>query len=535
MKTSNLPLTIHELLNEAASAYRGKSAFTDGHNELSFEEIRWQSQRLAKHFLSLGLRKGDVLAVQLPNSIEFVIAHLAAAEIGLVFNPLSPNYRQQELTYMLRHCETKALIVSGNGGKINFEQLAYDVKAELPQLHHIIVAGEKEDERSVSFSTLLDEEPAYNGEIADHTPDVDDPALIMFTSGTESNPKAVLHSFRTFVAPHLLNGTEYGISEEDTIYSLTPLCHMFSLPMIMIGLHQGAKHYVYPDYHVEQVLETISSEQVSFLIAAPAHLIDLLHRAEADQTTRMNLRLVLTGGTTIPAQMVKDVRKRFNCQVAAQWGMTEVCAGAFTRPDDDPSKAWETVGRACPSGEIVILNDNLEPLPVGERGEIAFKGDCLFIEYYQNPSATESAMTNNGFFLTGDQGYLDQDGYVCFLGRTKDTINRGGLKFHASEIEEALQMHPKIHRAAVVSVPDARLGERACAYVTVRDEESFQLEDMKAFLLEKGFAIYKVPEYLEIRSELPTTPSGKISKGPLRSEARLLSGSKVGRSKKGNR
>lgn len=535
MKTSNLPLTIQELLNEAASTYRGKTAFTDGHKELSFEEIRWQSQRLAKHFLSMGLRRGDVLAVQLPNSIEFVIAHLAAAEIGLVFNPLSPNYRQQELTYMLRHCDTKALIVSGNGGKVKFEQLAYDVKAELPQLHHIIVAGEKEDERSVSFSAMLDEEPAYNGEMADYTPDVDDPALIMFTSGTESNPKAVLHSFRTFVAPHLLNGTEYGISKEDTIYSLTPLCHMFSLPMIMIGLHQGAKHYVYPEYHVEHVLETISREQVSFLIAAPAHLIDLLHRAGAEQTTKMNLRLVLTGGTTIPAQMVKDVRNRFNCQVAAQWGMTEVCAGAFTRPEDDPSKAWQTVGKACPSGEIVILNDNLERLPVGDRGEIAFKGDCLFIEYYRNPSSTESAMTKNGFFLTGDQGYLDQDGYVCFLGRSKDTINRGGLKFHASEIEEALQMHPKIHRAAVVSVPDARLGERACAYVTIRDEESFQFEEMKSFLLEKGFALYKVPEYLEIRSVLPSTPSGKISKGPLRTEARLLSDSKDGRSEKFNR
>lgn len=522
MKTSNIPLKIHELIIEASSKYGKETAFTDGQTAISFEEVRRQSYRLAKHFLAMGLRKGDVLAVQLPNSIEFVVTHLAAAEIGLVFNPLSPNYRQQELTYMLRHCDTKALVVPGNGGKINFEKLAYDIKADLPQLRHIIIVGEKENEKSISFSTLLVEEPAYNGEIADHTPDLDDPALIMFTSGTESNPKAVLHTFRTFVATHLLNGKEYAISDEDTIYCLTPLCHMFSLPMIMIGLHRGAKHFVFPDYQVEEVLKTLENEQVSFLIAAPAHLIDLLHHAKVEQTNRMNLRLVLTGGTTIPAQMVKDVRNRFNCRVAAQWGMTEVCAGAFTRPGDDPSKAWETVGRACPSGEVVILNEEHEPLPVGEKGEIAFKGDCLFIEYYRNPSSTNSVKTKNGFFLTGDQGYLDAEGYVYFLGRTKDTINRGGLKFHASEIEEALQMHPKIQQAAVVSVPDSRLGERACVYLTVRDEETFQFAEMKSFLLDKGFATYKIPEYLEMRSELPTTPSGKISKGLLRAEAQLL-------------
>lgn len=522
MKTSNIPLTIHEVLSEAASTHGDKTAFTDGSTAITYEEVRRQSHRLAKHLLAMGLRKGDVLAVQLPNSIEFVIAHLAAAEIGLVFNPLSQNYRRQELTYMLRHCDTKALITSENNEKIRFEELAYDVKAELPQCLQIIVAGEKENDRSVSFSSLLEEEPAYNGDIAEHMPDVDDPALIMFTSGTESNPKAVLHTFRTFVAPHLLNGYEYGISDEDTIYSLTPLCHMFSLPLIIIGLHQGAKQYVCPDYHVAKVLKTLEDEQVSFLIAAPAHLIDLLHHSNSEQTKRMNLRLALTGGTTIPAQMVKDIRKRFNCHVAAQWGMTEVCAGTFTRPGDDPSKAWETVGRASPSGEVAILNEEHEPLPAGEKGEIAFKGDSLFIEYYRNPSSTQSAMTKTGFFLTGDQGYMDADGYICFLGRTKDIINRGGLKFHATEIEEALQMHPKILRAAVVSVPDSRLGERACAYITLRKEEAFSHEEMKAFLLNKGFAIYKIPEFLEIRADLPTTPSGKISKGPLRAEAQLL-------------
>jgi len=522
LKVTNIPTTIHELLNVAARKYGNRTAFTDGKKEISFQEIQHLSQRLASSFLTMGLQKGDVLAVQLPNSLEFVIAHLAAAEIGLIFNPLSPNYRKQELTYMLRHCDTKALIISGKNKKWDFEKMAHDVKEDLPELVHIIATGEKEMKQSVSFSALLEEDSVVNEKIVNQLPELDDPSLIMFTSGTESNPKAVLHSSRTFVATHLLNGKEYAITEEDTIFSLTPLCHMFSLPMIILGLHRGAKQYVSPDYHVEQVKDVLQSEKITLLIAAPAHLIDLLHHIKEDQTDRINLRLILTGGSQIPAQMVKEVRNRFLCSVAAQWGMTEVCAGTFTRPGDDPSKAWETVGRACPSGEVVIVNEKHELLPAGEKGEIAFKGDCLFVEYYRNPEDTKFSFTKNGYFLTEDQGYLGTDGYVRFLGRTKDTINRGGLKFHAMEIEEALQMHPKIQRAAVVSVPEPRLGERACVYVTLRENETFHFEEMQLFLLEKGFAKYKIPEYLELRKELPTTPSGKISKGPLRLEAQLL-------------
>ncbi|OLN21255.1 hypothetical protein BTO30_15980 [Domibacillus antri] len=521
-----MPVAIDELLTEAAVKYGSGTAFTDGVHTLTFKQAEQLSKRVAKHFLKMGLQKGDVIAVQLPNCMEFVLAHLAAAQIGLVFNPLSPNYRRQELTYMLGHCETKAIIVPGSTSKFDFETLAFEVKEKLPYLAHVITAGGAGHEESVAFSAFLEEDPAgiTEDDLSACKPRPDDPSLIMFTSGTESNPKAVLHTSRTFVAPHLRNGYEYQLDEQDTILSLTPLCHMFSLPMIMISLHQGAKHYLYREYKVDELIAVFGREHVTFLIAAPAHLLDILHHMKTAGTAAddVNLRLVLTGGTKIPSQMVKDLRDVLQCNVGAQWGMTEVCAGSFTRPDDDPAKAWETIGRVNPTGEVIIVDEENNVLPAGEIGEIAFKGDSLFVEYYRNPDATKSAFNEDGYFLTGDQGYLDEDGYIYFSGRTKDTINRGGLKFHASEIEEALQMNPKVRQAAVVSVPDPRLGERACAYIALRDGEEWTFDEVKSFLLEQGFAKYKIPEYVEMRKELPTTPSGKISKGPLRTEAQLL-------------
>lgn len=523
------PATIHTLLENSSLTFGQRTAFTDGKQVISFETAKKWSVRIAKHFVKLGLKKGDVLAVQLPNCLEFVLAHLAAAQIGLIFNPLSPNYRQQELLYMLGHCETKAIITTEKYKHYNLKKLAYEVKKKLPHLEHIIVTGQSKQGEGISFFSLLEEDPEgiSDSDLMMHEYKADDPCLIMFTSGTESNPKAVLHTNRTFVATHLMNGPEYGITNQDTILSLTPLAHMFSLPMIMLGLQAGAKHYLFPEYDVKKLVKIFKKEKITFLIAAPAHLIDILHHFDKKEADETSIRFVLTGGTKIPSQMVKELIHVLGCQVGAQWGMTEIGAGTFTRPGDDPTKAWETVGCPCPTGEVMIVDENYRSLPTGVVGEIAFNGDSLFIEYYRNPEATEAAFTEEGFFLTGDQAYIDQEGYLHFTGRTKDIINRGGFKFHASEIEEALQMHSKIRQVAIVSVPDIRLGERACAFVTLRENQHLDFDEMKSFLLQKGFAKYKIPEYYEIRNELPTTPSGKISKEPLRKEAKLLGQSKM--------
>ena len=507
---------IHTLIEKSVAQFGNRIALIEDDRQFTFTDLDLLSKKLAHQFVSLGLKKGDVIAIQLPNSWEFVIAHLAASRIGLVLNPLSPTYRKKELTYMLSHCETKALITPDYFKGFNYENLASELKEEIDHLEHIIIAGEPMNKDSVAFEQLLTED-AEKGALP-FTPSKTDPALIMFTSGTESNPKAVLHTYESFVPAHLMNAKENQVSSYDKIVSLTPLAHMFSIPLVMVSMKFGATQYIVQNYQLDQVMELLVNENITYLTAAPAQLIDMVHYIRKNDIRDLKLRLIQTGGSKIPAQLVKDLRQLIGASIVSQWGMTEICAGTFTRPDDRESLAWETVGRATSAGEIIILNEDHERVPNGEVGEVAFKGTCLFKEYYKNEVATKEAFTDDGYFLTGDQGWIDDEGYLHFVGRKKDTINRGGLKFHASEIEEALSMHPKINQAAVVSVPDERLGERACAFISLRSDESIDLNEIKQFLLDKGFAKYKLPEFLRVKEKLPTTPSGKITKAPLRNE-----------------
>lgn len=515
MHEAGSDLTITQVLAYAVKQYGDRTAVIDKDKTFSFQDLDRLSHRLAAQLYEMGIRKKDVVAVQLPNGWPYIIAHLAIARLGAIFLPLNLTYRQKELKFMFNHSETKAVIVIDEWKGFHHAAMMMELKAVAPSLEHVITYGEKRVDGDLSFEELVNQEPVQSTWV-EEPPQLDDVVTVMFTSGTESDPKAVLHTYRTFIPIHLLSANEYGITQDEVILSLTPISHMFAFPVITSGIYNGAKQVMLDAYTPEKVMQLLEEYGVTFLIAAPAQMLDILSLVRTQEKVSTSLRMVLTGGSKIPAKMVEEFRERFNCVVGAQWGMTEVGAGTFTRPNDPPHYAVETVGRANPVGEVAIIGEDGEKLPPGEEGEIAYRGKSLFIEYYKNPKATEESRTRDGYFLTGDLGWIDEQGYVHFSGRKKDIINRGGLKVHAAEVEEALLMHPNIRQAAVISVPDERLGEKGKAIVSLRTNAPFTLEDMVKFLTDMGMAKYKMPEYLEVWEELPTTPSGKVRKGELR-------------------
>ncbi|ADI27047.1 AMP-dependent synthetase and ligase [Geobacillus sp. C56-T3] len=510
-----MPNMVQDIVEHAVARYGDKTAMIDEEHALSFVEVNERSLQLAERLRDLGVQKGDAVAVQLPNSWEFVVVHLALARLGAVMVPVNLVYRQKELSFMFSFAHVKAVISIDQWKGFDHAEMMESLRQMIPTLQHIIIVGGRKQPDHYSFDAML----TGNGLSADHGEvSPDDPMMMLFTSGTESDPKAVIHTYETFIPAHLHNGQEYGLTSDDVMLCLTPMSHMFSLPMILMGLYSGATQVMLSQFSVERVLDAFSQHGVTFCVAAPAHLIDILKGTDETKVYPSKLRLVLTGGTKIPAWMVESFRQRFRCSIVAQWGMTEIGAGSFTRPNDAPHLASDTVGRACPTGEIGIFDENHRPLPNGQVGEIGFRGRSLFKGYYKNEAATQQFMTKEGFFLTGDLGWKDEKGYVHYVSRKKDIINRGGLKVHAAEIEEVLLSHPHIRQAAVIAVPDERLGERGCAIVSLKEGTTFSLEDMQQYLLKAGMAKYKLPEYLKIISELPTTASGKVSKGMLRKQ-----------------
>jgi non-ribosomal peptide synthetase component E (peptide arylation enzyme) len=525
-RTDPRETTIVDIVDEAARRYGERVAIVDGAVRLTFKQVRDLSIRLAKHFMALGIGKGDRVAVQLPNNRYYALTHLALARIGAILTPLNLAYRQQELRYMLSYNEVKMVVLTPAWRGADLLAVLLEVCAQVGCVEHVLVTEARGNGHAITLDTLLAKEPARvsDSALARHRPSADDPFAILFTSGTESDPKATLHTYRTFVPGHMDQSKEYQFSEDDVFLSLGSFSHMFSLPMISSTLRHGMRHVMLAEYTPEAFLDVAQREGVTVATGVPTQWLDILRLAK-ERGDRLRLRLVVTGGSKIPPHMVHQLRETFGCTVAAQWGMTEVCAGAYTRPDDPPEKSWETVGRVCPSGEVRVLHpETRRPVQPREIGELAFRGPSLFVEYYKNPQATAAALTEDGFFLTGDLAWLDEDGYIHFVGRTKDTINRGGMKIYAVEIEDLLLEHPAIRQAAVVRMPDPRLGERACAFVALTGGDTLTLEDVTDYLLARGVAKYKLPERLEIRDELPTTASGKVQKAKLAAELQAFAG-----------
>lgn len=513
-------ITIPQVVDRSAEQFRDKTAIVDGDLRLSFDDVRTLSVRLAKHLFKLGIRKGDRIAVQLPNSWHYPIVHFALTRIGAVLTPLNLAYRHRELRYMLNHNEVKMVVVVASWRGVNHLSLIKEVQEYVETLKHVIVLGDiPSGGQGVLLESLLQSDPdeVSHEEFAAQAPAVDDLFAILFTSGTQSDPKATVHTYRTFVPVHLYQAREFQFSADDVLLTLGSFNHMFSIPMMFSGLYTGLRHVMLATYDPDSFLKTAEREGVTVGLGVPSQWLDILRLAN-EQGTAHPLRLVVTGGSKIPPHMVHSLKAQFGCTVAAQWGMTEVCAGAYTRPDDPPEKSWETIGRACPEGEMRILNGFHQEAARGEIGELAFRGPSLFREYYKNPEATASSFTEDGFFLTGDLALMDEQDFVHFVGRTKDTINRGGLKIYALEIEDLLLEHPAIRQVAIVRMLDDRLGERACAFVELTEGRSLTLDEVKAFLMQKGVAKYKLPERLEIRSGLPITASGKVQKAKLIAE-----------------
>jgi len=513
-----LDRTLYDYFRETVGRFPDRVALVAGERRITFGEWDAEAERVAAGLVRCGIGHRDVVTVQLPNWPEMCVLQVALARIGAIIQPMHMVYRQREMASMLRFCESRAVVTAQTYKGFDHAAAVAALRGELPALElAITVRGTGGDVTYEDISRSPDGLAAYERE---HPVVADDVFYLNFTSGTEGDPKGFLHTHNTILSALKrmadMRRKADPTADEDVALANSPMTHSFGHLATYHVVLRGTRLVLVEHFDPGETLRIIERERVSALSGTPTHLISLLRHPDFPRTDVSSIQGVSVGGAQCPPQLLQDIEKVFRIRTGNMYGMGENIVHTSTLPNDPPEIIRNTVGRPVPGAELKIFaDDRATERPSGEVGEIAFRGPTLFLGYYKNDALTRATRNAEGWFFTGDLGFVDAAGYLHLAGRKKDLINRGGTKIFPKEIEDLLHAHPKIVRAAIVGMPDDRLGERLCAYVEVAPGETLELAEVCAHLEGLGIMRQKFPERLEIIDALPLTPTGKVVKGPL--------------------
>ena len=510
-----------EALAEApqARALTSVIAATGETRHLTWAEIEHLSWRAAEGLRRLGLRRDDVLACQLPNSWEFVVLYIACRRLGVVFNPVMPIFRERELRFMLRHGEAKVLVVPKAFRGFDHEVMAGTLRADLPDLSRVIVAGRGGEGsfEALLLDPVLDDAPGLRALSLRDRGDANAVCQLIYTSGTTGEPKGVMHTANTMYSNLVAYAERLRLDGSDVILMASPMAHQtgfmygFLLPVML-----KARMVLMDSWDRTLAARLIASEGVTFTMASTPFLMDLTNAVEEGAGDSRSLRIFLCAGTAIPGPLVERAGRVVGARIVSAWGMTENGAVTVVPLDDAPDRSARSDGAPLRGMEVQVRGGDGRPVQPGREGELFVRGCSNFAGYLRRPDL--NATDAEGWFETGDIARLEVDGHIRIVGRSKDVIIRGAENIPVVEVEALLYKHPAVLQVAIVAYPDDRLGERACAFIVPKDGKAIDFAEMSAFLAGEQLARQYVPERLEIRERLPATASGKIQKFALRNE-----------------
>ena len=502
-------MDVKQLLNNNASRFKNKPAVIFKDKQITFGELFKTSEKLTKALISLGLAKGDKVAVFLPNSLEYIYAYLSVFLAGGVIVPLDARLSPEEIIHTLNHCEAKFLI-SSTFRNIPFSNIAKAV----PSLKNIILSGGKADVKIDNIEVSFVNPLLANSSDAVEIPEVkeDDPCAIFYTSGTTSKPKGVVWNY------HHLDGAPTSmehfvdLNENDVKLCCLPLSHVGGLVYLQNCVMYGITLVLMEQFIPPLFLKNIERYKVTCMHLVPTIFAAILNTKEFENVDLSSLRwVVVFGAPNNPA-----ILERFNkyCPQASLingYGLTETAAPNVV----SPLGRIDTVGKPAPSIELAIFDEENKSLKANEVGEVVMKGWPVMVGYFKEPELTQEVI-KDGWFHTGDLGRIDTEGFLYIVGRKKDMIKVGGLIVYPVEVEHVLSKISGIQEVAVVGINDELRGEKVKAYIVTGGKEQISGDDVKSFC-RKHLAGFKVPDVVEFRDSLPKTPSGKIKKSELRS------------------
>ncbi|HLR63083.1 MAG TPA: AMP-binding protein [Lentibacillus sp.] len=532
--------TIGELLEEQADLYPHHEAvvYPELNLRKTYQEFNEMVNQAAKGFMSLGIEKGEHVAIWADNKPEWITSQFATGKAGAVLVTVNTDYQAKELKYLLKQSESSTLILeeSYKGTSYidilkrvcpDFEQAEKgNLKSDnLPFLKNIIILSEDNYANAYTWNEVMKKGRAVSDdELEQRKQTLNSKEVInmQYTSGTTGFPKGVMLTHHNIVN----NGNQIAdcmkLTHKDRLCIPVPFFHCFGCVLgILAAVSKGTTMVILEQFNPEKVMKAVSEENCTGLHGVPTMFIAELNHPNFSHYDFSHLRTGIMAGSTCPIEVMNDVMSKMGAsEITIAYGQTESSPVFLQTKTDDPVEVKATtVGKVHPNVEVKIIVPGTEEEQVqGDPGELCTRGYHVMKGYYNNQEATDAAIDSDGWLHTGDLAVMDENGYFQITGRMKDMIIRGGENIYPREIEEFLYQHPDVLDVQVVGVPDKTYGEELMAWIILKDRANASEEDIRSFC-EGNISRYKIPKHIKFTDEYPMTASGKIQKFKLREEA----------------
>ena len=503
--------TLAGRVGEHAQARPDDLAVVDDRGRYTYGQLRDDATALASYLRERGVDASSFVSVQLPNRYEAAVVATAIQALSATINPLLPNYRARELQHVFTTARPAAIFTPGDYRGFDHRSMVTEVASATAVAPVHIVVGDRPVGDQVAYESCV----STSAGDALGVGEAEAISELIFTSGTESTPKAIMHTEQTANFSVRVAHADMGITTDDVVWMPSPVGHSTGFNYgLRFALYHGIPLILQDQWDGAAAVELVQRERCSYTLAATTFLQDLTENARRAGTRLDSLRCFGCGGAPVPPALVESAAEQ-GIQCLRLYGSTEVLVGTWNRPHSTLDQRRYTDGVAMSHVEVIIVDDDGAPVASNTPGEIVTRGPNTSVGLFADPERTAATYRPDGFVKSGDIATIDDDGYLTMISRKKEIIIRGGLNIAPREIEELLVAMPEIERAAVIGLPDERLGERMCACVVLRPDRQIDLATIVDRLEGQGLAKFKLPQRLELFDALSATASGKIQKHEL--------------------
>jgi long-chain acyl-CoA synthetase len=531
-----------QLMDEAFSKYATKPAYECMGKHMTFGEVDVASQKFGAYFQALGFARGDRIAIMMPNILQYPIALAGIMRAGFVVVNVNPLYTPRELEHQLNDSGAKAIVILENfaatlAAVIDKTLCKTVVMARMGDMLggakgmivNFVVKRVKKmvppyslpgNVKVISFPDVL--AAGAGKQMVKSAVGHNDVAILQYTGGTTGVSKGAILLHKTLIANLLASEAwmqpglhKKGKIDQPTFVCALPMYHVFALvSCVLLAMRTGGYNVLIPNPRdIPGLIKTLTGVKFNVFPAVNTLFNALANNPEFAKLDFSGLRISNGGGMQVQEAVAKKWLAVTGCPIVEGYGLTETSSGVTCNPTDS-DKYTGTIGLPLPGTEIIILDDDEKPVPLGERGEIAIRGDSVMPGYWNRPDETAKVMTKDGFFKSGDVGIMDAAGFITIVDRKKDMVLVSGFNVYPNEVEGVIASHPGVLECAVIGVPDKSSGEAVKAFVVKKDQKVTE-KDLRDWC-EKELTGYKKPKYIEFREELPKTNVGKILRRELR-------------------